>query len=283
MEELEQTATADSEVADNPQIVEQQVTDTPTDEPSQVESDEEDYELGDDKYRVPKTLKAHIDELKAGNLRNEDYTQKNQSVAEQRRALEAERQEFVQRQQFQQQHLDKVAEVKALDRQLEQYQKLDWNAITDADPVQAMKLERQMRELQTQREGTVRELNETVAKATTEQQQATARQLMAAREQLAREIKGFGTPEVTKALTETGKAFGFKPEELANVNDPRAIKLLHEAYLYRKLVADKQKETKLDVKPITRIGGAAATAQKNPSDMTDKEFSAWRKRQIAQR
>ena len=283
MEELEQTATADSEIAAEPQIVDEQVTDTPTDEPTQVESDEEDYELGSDKYRVPKTLKAHIDELKAGNLRNEDYTQKTQSVAEQRKALEAERQEFVQRQQFQQQHLDRVAEVKALDRQLEQYQKLDWNAITDADPVQAMKLERQMRELQTQREGTVRELNETVAKATTEQQQATARQLMAAREQLARDIKGFGTPEVTKALTETGKAFGFKPEELANVNDPRAIKLLHEAYLYRKLVADKQKEVKPEVKPITRIGGAAATAQKSPSDMSDKEFAAWRKRQIAQR
>lgn len=283
MEELEQTATADSEVADSPQIVEEQVTDTSTDEPTQVESDEEDYELESDKYRVPKKLKAHIDELKAGNLRNEDYTQKTQTVAEQRKALEAERQEFVQRQQFQQQHLDKVAEVKAIDRQLEQYQKLDWNAITDADPVQAMKLERQMRELQTQREGTVRELNETVAKATTEQQQATARQLMAAREQLARDIKGFGTPEVTKALTETGKAFGFKPEELANVNDPRAIKLLHEAYLYRKLVADKQKEVKPEVKPITRIGGAAATAQKSPSDMTDKEFAAWRKRQIAQR
>ena len=282
MEELEQTATADSEIAET-QIVDEQVTDTSSDEPIQVESDEEDYELESDKYRVPKKLKAHIDELKAGNLRNEDYTQKTQTVAEQRKALEAERQEFVQRQQFQQQHLDKVAEVKAIDRQLEQYQKLDWNAITDADPVQAMKLERQMRELQTQREGTVRELNETVAKATTEQQQATARQLMAAREQLARDIKGFGTPEVTKALTETGKAFGFKPEELANVNDPRAIKLLHEAYLYRKLVADKQKEVKPEVKPITRIGGAAATAQKSPSDMSDKEFAAWRKRQIAQR
>ena len=283
MEELEQTATADSEDQAQPEIVDEQVTDTPTDEPTQAESDEEDYELGDDKYRVPKTLKAHIDELKAGNLRNEDYTQKTQTVAEQRKALEAERQEFVQRQQFHQQHLDKVAEVRAIDRQLEQYQKLDWNAITDADPVQAMKLERQMRELQTQRDGTVRELNETVTRATTEQQQATARQLMAAREQLARDIKGFGSPEVTKALTETGKAFGYKPEELANVNDPRAIKLLHEAYLYRKLVAEKKESPKPDVKPITRIGGAAATAQKSPSDMTDKEFAAWRKRQIAQR
>ena len=280
---MEQTATADSEVAENPQIVEEEVIDSSSDEPTQVESDEEDYELGDDKYRVPKTLKAHIEELKAGNLRNEDYTQKTQTVAEQRRALEAERQEFVQRQQFQQQHIDKVAAVASLDRQLEQYQKLDWNAITDADPVQAMKLERQMRELQTQRESTVRDLNETVARATTEQQQATARQLMAAREQLAREIKGFGTPEVTKALTETGKAFGFKPEELANVNDPRAIKLLHEAYLYRKLVAEKQKVTKPEIKPITRIGGAAATSQKSPGDMTDKEFASWRKRQIAQR
>ena len=282
MEIMEQPAVADSEVAVDPQIVDEQVTDTTADEPSQVESDEDDYEVGDDKYRVPKALKAHIDELKAGNLRNEDYTQKTQTVAEQRKALEAERQEFVQRQQFQNQHLEKLSEVKAIDRQLEQYQKLDWNALTDADPVQALKLDRQMRELQTQREASVREINESVSKSTLEQQQATARQLQEARAALTREIKGFGTPEVTKALTETGKAFGYKPEELANVNDPRAIKLLHEAMLYRKLVAEKKTPAAPEVKPITRVGGGSATAQKSIGDaeLSDAEYIRMRREYI---
>ena len=282
--DIEQPSNEDSEVQTNEsEIVEDQVSDTSADEPTQAESDEDDYEVGDDKYRIPKALKAHLDELKAGNLRNEDYTQKTQSVAEQRRAFEAERQAFVQQQQLQAQHLDKVAEIKAIDRQLAQYHKLDWNALVDADPVNAMKLDRQMRELQEQRGQSVAAIEQANARSNHETQQATARRIQEARETLSKEITGYGTPEVMKDLGETAKAFGYKPEELANVNDPRAVKLLYEASQYRKLVAKSKAAEKPEVKPITRIAGAGATAAKDPGSMSDAEFAQWRKRQIAQR
>lgn len=282
--ELEQPTTVDSEVADTePQIVDNEVADTLADEPQAVESDEDDYEVGDDKYRIPKTLKAHLDELKAGNLRNEDYTQKTQSVAEQRRAFEAERQAFAQQQQLASQHIEKVAEIKAIDRQLEQYQKLDWNALVDADPVNAMKLDRQMRELQQQRNASVQAIEQATARSSYESQQETARRIQEAKATLSKEIKGYGSPEVMKELGATAKAFGYRDEELANVNDPRAVKLLYEASQYRKLMAKAKTAEKADVKPITRIAGAGATAQRDPSAMTDVEFAKWRHRQIAQR
>lgn len=282
--ELEQPTTVDSEVADTePQIVDNEVADTLADEPQAVESDEDDYEVGDDKYRIPKTLKAHLDELKAGNLRNEDYTQKTQSVAEQRRAFEAERQAFAQQQQLASQHIEKVAEIKAIDRQLEQYQKLDWNALVDADPVNAMKLDRQMRELQQQRNASVQAIEQATARTSYESQQETARRIQEAKATLSKEIKGYGSPEVMKELGATAKAFGYRDEELANVNDPRAVKLLYEASQYRKLMAKAKTAEKADVKPITRIAGAGATAQRDPSAMTDVEFAKWRHRQIAQR
>lgn len=282
--EIEQPSNEDSEVQDSgSEIVENEVTDTPADEPETVESDEDDYEVGNDKYRIPKTLKAHLDELKAGNLRNEDYTQKTQSVAEQRRAFEAERQAFAEQQQLAAQHIEKVAEIKAIDRQLAQYQKLDWNALVDADPVNAMKLDRQMRELQEQRGQSVAAIEQAQARSSHESQQATARRIQEARETLSKDIQGYGTPEVMKALSETAKAFGYRPEELANVNDPRAVKLLYEASQYRKLMAKAKTAEKPEVKPITRVAGAGATNAKDPSNMTDKEFADFRRRQIAQR
>lgn len=282
--EIEQPSNEDSEVQDaSPEIVEDQASESSADEPQQVESDEDDYEVGSDKYRIPKTLKAHLDELKAGNLRNEDYTQKTQSVAEQRRAFEAERQQFAQQQQLASQHIEKVAEIKSIDRQLAQYQKLDWNALVDADPVNAMKLDRQMRDLQQQRNASVAAIEQATARSSYESQQETARRIHDAKATLSKEITGYGTPEVMKELGATAKAFGYRDEELANVNDPRAVKLLYEASQYRKLMAKAKTAEKPDVKPITRIAGAGATAKTDPSAMSDAEFSKWRARQIAQR
>ena len=274
MEELEQPATDSAVVEDLPEVDNEIVS---TDEPEvQVESDDEEIDYEGEKYKVPKKLKD-------GFLRQADYTVKTQTLAEERRAFEAAQQQFVQRQQFQSQHIERIAEVKAIDHRLEQFSQLDWNALTDADPVQAMKLDREMRTLQSTRGQHVAAITQAQEHAATQTSQATARSLDEARASLSREITGYGTPELTKALSETAKGLGFKPEELANVNDPRAVKMLHKAYLYDKLVAEKKAPTPNTVKPITRVSGATATADKSPSAMTDAEFAKWRGRQIAQR
>jgi len=284
MEDLEQPALPESvEPATSPDLA-IDLDDDNTDEPVTAESDDEEFDADGEKYRVPKALKAKLD---AGFQRHADYTQKTQAIAEDRRNFEVAQQEFVIRQQFQQQHIEKIADVRAIDRQLEQYQKLDWNSITDADPVQALKLDRQMRELQQQRASTVQSIDNAQRHAQSESSQATARRLNDARESLTRDIPGYGTPALTKALVETAKALGYRPEELENINDPRPIKLLHEAHLYRTLLAKSKAAAKAEsttpVNPITRITGAKAAVSKSPSDMSDKEFATWRHRQIAQR
>ena len=278
MEEMEQPALPESEVQETPETQPTDDISSSTDEPTEsVESDDEEIEHEGAKYKVPKPLKEAF-------LRQADYTTKTQTLAEERRGLEAERQQLAAQQQFQQQHIKDVAKVISIDERLEQFRQIDWNAAMDADPVGAMKLDRQMRELQQQRTQVVQSIEQTQARTTYESQQATARRNAEAAQELAREIKGFGTPEVTKALKDTGKAFGYKPEELDSVTDPRAVRLLHEAYLYRKLVAEKKApEAGKTITPITRVSGAAATVQKDPSRMSDSEFAQWRKRQIAQR
>lgn len=278
MEEMEQPALPESEVQETPETQPTDDISSSTDEPTEsVESDDEEIEHEGAKYKVPKPLKEAF-------LRQADYTTKTQTLAEERRGLEAERQQLAAQQQFQQQHIKDVAKVISIDERLEQFRQIDWNAAMDADPVGAMKLDRQMRELQQQRTQVVQSIEQTQARTSYESQQATARRNAEAAQELAREIKGFGTPEVTKALKDTGKAFGYKPEELDSVSDPRAVRLLHEAYLYRKLVAEKKApEAGKTITPITRVSGAAATVQKDPSRMSDSEFAQWRKRQIAQR
>ena len=166
-----------------------------------------------------------------------------------------------------------------------QFQKLDWNALTDADPVQALKLDRQMRELQQQRAQQVDGLQQSQARQAFESQQAIARRHEEARVELSKEIPGFGTPEVQKQLIEVGKAAGYKQEELANVLDPRAIKLLHKAHLYDQLVSKAKASAPASeaIKPITRVAGANAATQKSIGDasLSDAEYNRMRREYIA--
>lgn len=252
----------------------------PVEAPEVDDSEEIDHE--GEKYKLPKKL---AEEWKNGRLRQQDYTVKTQDLAKQKTEFETAQQEFVARQQFQQQHIEAVAKVISIDERLEQFQKLDWNALTDADPVQALKLDRQMRELQQQRAQQIDGLQQSQAKLTFEQQQATARRQQEARVELAKEIPGFGTAEVQKQLLEVGKAAGYKQEELANVQDPRAVKLLHKAYLYDQLIAKAKAPatTSANITPITRVTGASAATQKSIGDkgLSDAEYNRMRREYIA--
>ena len=116
-------------------------------------------------------------------------------------------------------------------------------------------------------------------------QRETARRVSEGAAVLAREIKGW-SPEVAKELVSFGKEFGYAPEELNSINDPRAVKLLHKAWQFDQLMK-KQVTAKAapapQEKPVTRITASKGTAPKDPSKMTDAEFAAMRRRQIAQR
>lgn len=286
MEETEQLAPQESTLEpeqDNSLFPEtnDEAQDTDSVEALEVDDSEEIDHEGE-KYKLPKKL---AEEWKNGRLRQQDYTVKTQDLAKQRTEFEAAQQEFVARQQFQQQHIQAVAKVMAIDERLEQFQKLDWNALTDADPVQALKLDRQMRELQQQRAEQVDGLQQSQARLTFEQQQATARRQQEARLELSKEIPGFGTAEVQKQLLEVGKAAGYKQEELANVQDPRAVKLLHKAYLYDQLIAKAKAPvtTSANITPITRVTGASAATQKSIGDksLSDAEYNRMRREYIA--
>jgi hypothetical protein len=286
MEETEQLAPQESTPEpeeDNslfPETNEEAQDTDPVEAPEVDDSEEIDHE--GEKYKLPKKL---AEEWKNGRLRQQDYTVKTQDLAKQKTEFETAQQEFVARQQFQQQHIQAVAKVMAIDERLEQFSKLDWNALTDADPVQALKLDRQMRELQQQRVQQIDGLQQSQAKLTFEQQQATARRQQEAREELSKDIPGFGTAEVQKQLLEVGKAAGYKQEELANVQDPRAVKLLHKAYLYDQLIAKAKAPvtTSANITPITRVTGASAATQKSIGDkaLSDAEYNRMRREYIA--
>jgi len=211
-------------------------------EESTAEAEEVEFE--GDVYQLPKKLKDAV-------LRQKDYTQKTQQVAEERRTLEIKAETVKAEAEFHKENFDKVVQAHSLNTQLQQYAQVNWAALATADPAQYLVLDRQQRELQEAANRINAELQQAgqqfQVKRTELKQKAQAKCI----EELKRDFKDFG-PDLLKSLDDTGKSFGFTGEELASIADPRMVRVLHAAMQYKKLQGSKSLVEKKvqDTKPV---------------------------------
>ena len=282
-EELEQPQVEDStalpESGDTAPEVEEstETEETELDQEEAVEPDEEDVEYEGKQYKVPKELKDAL-------LRQSDYTRKTQEIAETRKQVEAHAQQLHAERQFVQQNLQDVASITAIDQQLSQFAQLDWNALTDADPAQAMKLDRQMRDLHAQREQIAFGITQKQAEFQQRQQQEAARQLEEGRRVLEREIPGWGA-EKAQELFMFGKNYGIPEQMLGSLNHPVLVKALHDLQQFHQLKAKATTKPKAPVqeKPVTRITASKAQGSIDPDKMNPDQWLKWRESQLRKR
>lgn len=286
-EELEQPAGMPDSGADTPAAGEHQAAPQDDDLPEgadpngQPPEEEEEVELGDVKLALPKSV---AEKVKAGVLMQQDYTRKTQEVAETRKAVEAEREQLKQTAEQQQKYLHEVAEVVAIDRQLAEYQKLDWQALSDQDPVGAQKLHFQYQALQQQRQAAVQNVTQKQQQALAEQQQNLAKQVQEADAYFKREIPGWSDERSTR-LQQFAVEQGLPADKLAMavIQNPALAKVLHKAELFDQM--EKKQRAKPNTPapapaPVTRVGASRATAAKDPEKMSTDEWMAWRNEQL---
>lgn len=79
--------------------------------------------------------------------------------------------------------------------------------------------------------------------------------LEAAHAELARDIEGW-SPELAADIAAWGQARGFTPEELAAVDDPREVKVLHMAMIGERALAEQAHARRFgDFRPPIQVGG----------------------------
>ena len=259
------------------------------------QQDEDDIEEDLDEVKV-RGKKAAIEKLKNERLMQADYTRKTQAAkaeaAAAQQAIQAERAEVQARGKLYQAHLNVVAELVAADKQIAAFQGVDWNALTDSDPVQAVKLDRQYRTLVEKRQRDLNDLSALQQQHALEQQrqqaqqeQGFAKQIEQAAAVLKREVPNWSKRD--EELRSYAVTQGFDAARLRDivVAAPQIGKVLHKAELYDRLIAKQAQRAKPEPQeaPVTRIASTRAVATKDPSRMSDSEFAAWRQRQISQR
>lgn len=245
-------------------------------------TEDEEVEVEEDSEEQPKSLKLKIngeelekplDEVIALAQQGLDYTKKTQEVAEQRKALEeyaqtvkVQEEVFMQQVQLQNALIGDVAELTAVDKQLAQFNDVNWQELSDNDFVEAQKLFFTFNQLQQKRSTLATELEAKAQQVQQNQAKRMQEQIERGKEILAKEIPNWSR-ETTQELITIGKDYGFTDDELGTIIDPRHVKVLHDAMQWRKLqknsvVKNKVSQAKPVVKPGAKDTKQEATSAK---------------------
>ena len=176
-----------------------------------------------------------VEELKAANLRQRDYTRKTQELAEQRKALEAKESD-IERERAQYAQM-----LPALQQRLEQKeQEPDWDTLYDTDPTMAAKAERQWRkqqeEKQSQLQAVQAEQQRVQALQQEKMQQMQEQYVTQQREMLPEIIPEWRDTKVAAQEATQIRDFllgeGFTEEDITGLKHATLVKLARKAMLY---------------------------------------------------
>jgi hypothetical protein len=253
-----------------------EITEEPAGE-QEVEAQEyEESEQETPKYRVKvdnEELEVDLDELIKGYSRTSDYTKKTQSLAEQRKQVEAEQVRIQEAARLRDQYAQRLQVIEQMLTQPEE----DLSGLKDTDPIgYAVKMaERVEREKQL---AAVRmEQQQVMARQQMEQQAHLHKHLSQEQERLKAALPEFADEQKAASLRSELRGFanslGFSEQELSQVYDHRAIVALYKAMQYDKLMQGKPQATK-KVSEAPKMLKPGVTQARNPQD---EQFGKLRK------
>ena len=226
----------------------------------EAQSDEEQSEYDGDveeqeevqeqpRYKVKASgeeIEVTLDDLIKGYQREADYTKKTQTLAEQRKQVEAERQVIEQAKLQRDQYQERLAMIESALRTSAPQENLE--ALKETDPIgYAVKVAEQ-----TQREKQLQAVQLERARIAQQQQaeqsQSLNSHLAVEAQKLAEAIPEYAdeqkSVQVKKDIRDYARKIGWSDEELASVYDSRAVLTLYRAMQYEKLMGNKAGVTK---------------------------------------
>jgi hypothetical protein len=237
------------------------------------DDDSEELEFDGKAFKLPKDIAEGVKSMR------KDYTEKTMTLAEQRKSFELEAK-------FHNENINDIARVVSLNEQINQYDQVDWNGLSETDPVLWQKLFSQRALLERQRNQMVQEVTHKKQLRTSEMQQEIAKQIEASDTVLKREIKEW-SPELEAKLQKFAVSkLGFDDADVKKSKvDPRLYKLLYMAHVGEQMLAKQANKPKIvqSAKPVTNLTAKGAKVTRDPTQMSDAEFAAWRRKQIQKR
>lgn len=251
--------------------------------------DEEELDIDGEPIRVPKTL---AEKLKARMMMQADYTQKTQAIAEQRKALEAERQATQWEAETKEQLFNEEAQLLTVRQRLEQFQGINWAALAQQDMQQHAVMQAEYTQLKDFHDRLSGHVEGRRYELASHREQATAITLERAVQHLSTpkpEVGWDGKFDADKraSLTKFGMELGFTNEELSNTSHPLMIQTLNLARIGYETLRKQNaslKQAPSQAKPVPTVAtGKTRTGPSNPDKLSADEWLKWRETQLAKK
>lgn len=256
---------------------EEDVAEASDDDEAEYADSDEDVEEADDAEPEPKKFKVKaageeievdLDELISGYQRSKDYTQKSQALAEQRKAIEAERAKVAEVQKEREAYSQRL---RAIDNFLAQQMKGENLAeLKEVDPIGYAVKVAERSELEKQRQAVQVEQARLAQKQQAERDAQLQQHLQQESELLTQaipELAGERANEVKKDILTYAKSQGWTEQELSSVYDHRAVMSLYKAMKYDQLQKSKPDALKkVKAAPKTLKSGTSAPEAKSSQD-----------------
>jgi hypothetical protein len=242
---------------------------------SEVEQDEGDEEAEEPpKYRVKaagEEKEVTLDELIKSYQLGTDYTKKSQAVAEERKAVEAERQRIEEARYLRDQYAERLQVIEQMLNQQPETENLDY--LKETDPIgYAVKVaelsqrEKQLAQVQAERQRIAQQQDQ-------ERQEQLGHVIQAEARKLAEAIPEYADPQkgevARRELREFGQKLGFSEQELSGVYDSRQVLTLWKAMQYDKLQSAKPGITK-KVNEAPKVMKSGVSQPRDASDEMKK-------------
>lgn len=267
---------AEPEEGDAAEVKEETAETSPEGEAEETETtaDGEDTEEQAEAKPVTVTVKVNgkteeisLDEAAKGYQRQADYSQKTAAVAEERKALEAERRAVLEERATYAQLLP------ALRSQMESDAKEpDWQTLYDENPLNYVRQRDLWREKQERIAATRAEEQRLQVENAQERQRAIADTVKNGRAKLVEANPEWKDPlkwdDARAKILSYGKTIGFTDEELGATYDPRAVIALNKARLYDDLMAKKPTEAPKKGPASAPAGAAGSVSTRSTSETT---------------
>lgn len=248
-----------------------------------VEQEEVQEDLHDDDYDEPEEttptyrvkvgkeeVDVSLDELVQGYSRTKDYTRKTQEVAEQRKAVEAERAKIQEAAVLRDQYAQRLSIIEQMLHQPEP----DLSQLKETDPIGYAVAVAEQTERQKQLAAVQQERARLAQQQQFEQQErlkthlaSEAAKLREAIPEWQDEVKG---EVIKREIREYAKSVGFTDQELSQVYDSRAVTALYKAAQYDKLMKGKVDATKKVVQAPRMLRPGTSTPETRQSEESKK-------------
>ncbi len=264
--------------APEPEIEEIEVDTGDDAEPEVPADDLPEIEYKGGKYKVSKEVKEWADEQQAATTRKFQEAAKLHKEAEDRHqtnlAIDAQKAQFFRG----------VAEVEQINEALAKYEQVDWQRWELDDPTAADRADRERIRLRLRRDDMVQQLRGKAQQYAEYQAQEHGKRRTAAEQEIRTHIKDWSPQRAETVAKAVEKDYGVSKAEFESfvLNDARAARIVHDAFLYRQSLRKASAPQLKTVQTVQQVKGSAP-ATKDPDKMSITEWNAWMDKQEAKK